>query len=76
MTTRRDFPGAPQGSYVSEEGWLIVGDEAWTAHEWSTRPGGVGLGLGTGRPIAYDDERHRRQREQKRLYYARKRAAA
>lgn len=29
------FPGAPPGSYVSDEGWLIVGEEAWTAEEWS-----------------------------------------
>lgn len=33
---RRDFPGAPPGSYVCEEGWLIVGDEAWTPQEWAS----------------------------------------
>ncbi len=33
MTDRR-FPEAPPGSYVSEEGWLVVGDEAWTEDEW------------------------------------------
>lgn len=29
------FPDAPPGSYVSEEGWLITGQEAWTAEEWA-----------------------------------------
>lgn len=31
------FPSAPPGSYVSEEGWLVVGDEAWTEAEWRSR---------------------------------------
>lgn len=34
-TTR--FRNAPPGSYVSEEGWLIIDDEAWTAEEWNNR---------------------------------------
>lgn len=34
--TRRGFRDAPPGSYVCEEGWLIVGDEAWTVEEWNT----------------------------------------
>jgi hypothetical protein len=31
------FPHAPPGSYVSDEGWLIVGGQAWTREEWATR---------------------------------------
>ena len=31
------YPGAPPGSYVSEEGWLVVGAEAWTEEEWARR---------------------------------------
>ena len=34
MTTLTDFPNAPSGSWICEEGWLIIGDEAWTADEW------------------------------------------
>jgi hypothetical protein len=39
MSALDRFPGAPKGAYVCEEGWLIVGDEAWTEAEWSTRHG-------------------------------------
>lgn len=28
------FPGAPPWAYVSGEGWLIIGSEAWTLEEW------------------------------------------
>jgi hypothetical protein len=54
MTLAR-FPNAPEGAYVCEEGWLIIDDEAWTEEEWAPKPGG--------RPVTYDDERHRRDRE-------------
>lgn len=29
------FPGAPLDASYSEEGWLLIGDEAWTEHDWS-----------------------------------------
>jgi hypothetical protein len=29
------FPDAPAGSYVCEEGWLVINDQAWTEAEWS-----------------------------------------
>lgn len=29
------FPGAPLDATYSEEGWLIIEDEAWTEHDWS-----------------------------------------
>lgn len=32
--SRDPFPGAPVGATYSEEGWLVIGDEAWTEHEW------------------------------------------
>ena len=47
MTTTSSpmFRNAPPDSYVSEEGWLIVGDEAWLPEEW------------TGKRRMTDDER-------------------
>lgn len=36
MTDPR-FPNAPLDSWVSDEGWLIIGDEAWTEEEWQRR---------------------------------------
>jgi hypothetical protein len=39
------FPNAPVDSYVSEEGWLIIDDEAWTEAEWRN-PGVHGRPLG------------------------------
>ena len=30
-----NFPGAPLDAVYSEEGWLIIEDEAWTEHDWS-----------------------------------------
>ena len=70
------FPGAPYGSYVNEDGWLIVGDEAWTEREWRARSGGVTLGrVQIGRPVQYDDEAHRKDREKRRRLRARRRAA-
>lgn len=44
------FPGAPAGSYVSDEGWLIVGDQAWTVEEW--RQTSLGGRRPPGRPRA------------------------
>jgi hypothetical protein len=38
MTRLKDFPNAPAGSWVCSEGWLIVGDEAWTVAEWNGEP--------------------------------------
>ena len=32
---RSDFYAAPVDSYVSDDGWLIVADEAWTLQEWT-----------------------------------------
>ena len=32
--TLSDFPEAPEGAWISKEGWLIVGEEAWTLEEW------------------------------------------
>ena len=29
------FPGAPADATYTDEGWLCIGDEAWTEHEWS-----------------------------------------
>ena len=31
------FPNAPEDSYVCEEGWLVIDDEAWTEEEWAAR---------------------------------------
>lgn len=55
------FPDAPPGSYVCDEGWLIIDDEAWTEDEWAHRNRWL-----IGRPTKYTDERHRRDRERKR----------
>lgn len=65
--TIKDFPDAPAGSYVSEEGWLICANEAWTVTEWADRtPRLGGLYATGGRPVRYDDEAHRKAREKKR----------
>jgi hypothetical protein len=45
------YPGAPGDATISEEGWLIIGDEAWTEAEWRNDQG-----------LAY----RRQQREQER----------
>jgi hypothetical protein len=37
MKDLSDFPDAPDGSYVCDEGWLIINDEAWTEEEWRYR---------------------------------------
>lgn len=39
--TRNPFPDAPDGSYICEEGWLVVDDEAWTEDEWRARNQGT-----------------------------------
>lgn len=70
-----DFPDAPAGSYVCEEGWLIVGDEAWTAEEWRASARRPHSTTG-GRPRLYDDYAHHRMRQRKlRSYYAHRGAA-
>lgn len=33
-----DFPDAPRGAWVSDEGWLVLGNEAWTLQEWLAQP--------------------------------------
>ena len=61
--TLADYPGVPEGAYVCEEGWLCIGEEAWTWHEWRAHMYG-------GRPVQYHDAHHIRKRIQKREYYA------
>jgi hypothetical protein len=69
------FPDAPLDSYVCEEGWLVVGDQAWTEDEWArTRDATYRYGRRpNGRPRKYidheDELRARRER-----YRARKAA--
>ena len=67
------FRDAPPGSYVSEEGWLIVGDEAWTLQEWDDNPYSRPRSI----PRSYDtdDERLAAKRRANREYMRRKRAA-
>lgn len=78
MRTRDRFPQMPAGSYVCEEGWLIVGEEAWTLHEWLCR-----LGLRSEedrskyRPRGYTEEQRREaHREANRRWRRRQREAA
>ena len=63
------FPDAPPGSYVCEEGWLIVGDEAWTEYEWNVYVDARPRSIGRGRPRQYANAEERR-----RAAYRRKRA--
>lgn len=77
MITRKDFPGAPIGSYVCEEGWLVVGDQAWTVEEWLSplsihRGGRMGR---NGRPLKYENETDRAEAKRRfdREYYRRRR---
>lgn len=67
------FPGAPPGSYVTEEGWLVYGDEAWTEDDWrvyvSARP--AASGHRGGPPRRYETVSERRHFE-----YIRRRAKA
>lgn len=37
-TTLADYPDAPSGALISAEGWLVVGEEAWTPQEWRRTP--------------------------------------
>ena len=74
--TRSLYPDAPAGSWISEEGWLVIGEEAWTSSEWASRVSTRPTAVVSGRPVRYDDDRHRKAREKKRRYYARKRAVA
>jgi hypothetical protein len=73
-----DFPSAPPGSYVCEEGWLIVGDEAWTPDEWARRSRGD-----VEHPRRYngfrydtDEERQAARRRSRREYNWRSRGVA
>jgi hypothetical protein len=70
MTDHR-FPGAPDGSYVSEEGWLVVDDEAWTEHEWRIR---MLVNPGTVRRYATEEERLEARRRTRRESARRRRA--
>ena len=70
------FPNAPPESYVSEEGWLIVGDEAWTSEEWRLRPSERPKTVRALSAYADVDERLERRRASSREHMRRKRAAA
>lgn len=37
--TIADFPQAPRGAYVTPEGWLVIGEQAWTVDEWRIQRG-------------------------------------
>jgi hypothetical protein len=66
---RTRFPGAPPGSYISEEGWLVYDDEAWTEDEWNCR-------RWVGRPHrATNDPKTLKRREQWREYNRRRKLA-
>lgn len=75
---RTSFPGAPPGSYVSDEGWLIVGDEAWTLDEWTHQR--AQAARASSRPTKYhiryatDDERREAKRRVRRESARRRRA--
>lgn len=65
------FPGAPAHASISEEGWLIIGEEAWTAEEWASpqlRRHAAGL-RPVGRPRLYPNKaaRQRAYHERKKL---------
>lgn len=71
--TNPKFPGAPEGSYISEEGWLIVGDEAWTEREWTLE---LSVSARHERNHSRDNpDRRKRMNEYSRRYRARKKAA-
>ena len=83
--TLADYPGAPEGAYVCDEGWLCIGDQSWTIKEWLAADKSdrrrdsrhqEGRGGRTGRPTQYDDARHIRDRIRKRKSRARIRAEA
>ena len=58
---RVKFPGAPAGSWVSPEGWLIVGDEGWTQHEWAIEDHPPRLANGAKHAIRYETEEERQE---------------
>ena len=78
MTRDVTFPDAPADSYVSEEGWLICGEEAWTLHEWmaypNRRPGYIGVPQ-RARRYDNDEDRKEARRRAGREHMRRKRAA-
>jgi hypothetical protein len=63
------FHDAPLGSYVSEEGWLITEDEAWTLAEWREKSK-------YNNRYATDEERREARRKTWREYMRRRRARA
>lgn len=81
----RDFPDAPPGSYVSDEGWLVIEDEAWTYEEWHTeigrayrrviRPKSPRPKRAAPRRYATEEERIEAHRRARREYNRRRRAA-
>lgn len=82
VTDRSAFPDAPPGSYVTEQGWLVVGDQAWTAEEWNSA---IGLDyrrrFATGkrqvpRRYATDAEREAAKQRSRRAYRERQKAAS
>lgn len=66
------FRDAPPGSYISEEGWLIVGQEAWTLEEWN----GVEDKAKYANRYTNHADRVAARRRTRREYMRRKRAAA
>jgi hypothetical protein len=54
------FPDAPEGSWVSDEGWLVIGDEAFTEEGWN---GNEGREYRAARNPAAGRRRSRRWRE-------------
>lgn len=68
-----DFPGAPPSAHVCEEGWLILGEEAWTVEEWRSGLGaderakhGIHVKIERRRPT--EEERQAARRETKRRW--------
>lgn len=71
------FPGAPPGAVISEEGWLLIDDEAWTAEDWasfvSQRPG---RRIRHGYRYQTDEERQEARRTTKREWNRKHRGQA
>lgn len=70
--SRPAFANAPQCSYVNEDGWLVLGDEAWTEAEWKRYQNKLKYG------VRYQTDEERKAARQKtwREYMRRRRARA
>ena len=66
MTDLHRFPGAPADAILSEEGWLLLQDEAWDETAWS-RLTPLQRRAITGDVEAWDDTEADRKRRRKRL---------